>query len=98
MVALEPETSAVSSISDLYSRNLNKEDKVVDFGAIRTNGSILLRREGTDWVLRAMPRNGSFKLFINASKFSLPNHVICVGGAENAVKPVMRFRLVAIAS
>lgn len=66
----------------LYSRNLNLQRKVVDFGTVRTNGSVMIRRDGDYWELRALPRDGDFFIELNSSRFAAPGSVESIGGSS----------------
>lgn len=83
-----PERSTGEERLVLYKRNLNTAGKVVDFGAIRTNGSVYLRRRGQGWELIALPRDGDFTVELNRSRFPMPERVQCVDGDVPAVQPV----------
>jgi hypothetical protein len=65
---------------DTASSNLpvNPDSRVLDFGNIRTNGSLFIYREGADWVLRPYPRDRAFTVKINAAKFGYPLSVSVV--------------------
>ncbi len=86
-VSFTPEEGAGEEKLAWYTRNVNAEGKVVDFGALRTNGSVLVRREGDNWVLRAMPRDGKFTVELSAAKFKAPTTVRCEGGSAPTIRP-----------
>lgn len=86
-VSFQPETGTGEEKLAWYTRNVNAEGKVVDFGAVRTNGSVLIRREGDQWVLRAMPRDGKFTVELSAERFGKPAAVRCEGGTAPSVTP-----------
>jgi hypothetical protein len=48
-----------------YQHRLNLAGKVLDFGDVRTDGSVLVRRENGEWVLRALPRTRDFFVELN---------------------------------
>jgi hypothetical protein len=73
-----------------YRLHLNEAGKVIDFGAVRTNGSVLVRLEGNEWVLQTLPRDGNFTLELNAQRFGAPAPIRCLGGATETVKPEWR--------
>lgn len=83
-----PESSTGEQRLALYRSHLNEEGKVVDFGAVRTNGSVLIRRQGRGWSLIAYPREGDFVIDLNASRFPMPQRVQCVDGDVPFVQPV----------
>ena len=51
---------------------VNHDNRVLDFGAIRTNGSVFVRREGADWVLRPFPRDRFFTVELSNARFGHP--------------------------
>jgi len=59
---------------------VNHQGRVLDFGAIRTNGSVFLRREGTDWTLRPFPRDRPFTVELSAARFGHPASTPIIGG------------------
>ncbi|MDR3377615.1 MAG: DUF5696 domain-containing protein [Verrucomicrobiae bacterium] len=75
---------------DLYLHRLNLAGKVLDFGDVRTDGSVLIRREGGEWVLRALPRTRPFFVELSAARFGAPARVRCVAGAAPTVAPEAR--------
>lgn len=83
-----PERSTGEDRLALYSANLNATGKVVDFGAVRTNGSVLLRRRGQGWELIAFPREADFVVDLNIARFPMPARVQCVDGDVPSVQPV----------
>lgn len=83
-----PERSTGEERLALYTRNLNMTGKVIDFGAVRTNGSIYLRRRGQGWELIALPRDEDFTVELNLSRFPMPERVQCVDGDVPAIQPV----------
>jgi len=59
---------------------VNHDDRVLDFGAIRTNGSVFIHREGADWTLRPFPRDRSFLVELSAARFGHPDGTRVVSG------------------
>ena len=59
---------------------VNQSGRVLDFGAVRTNGSAFLRREGPDWTLRPFPRDRPFTLELSDARFGHPAATRVVGG------------------
>ena len=57
-----------------------KDTPVLDFGAVRTDGSVLARREGGDWVLRPFPGDRPFTVELAAARFGHPASVPVVNG------------------
>jgi hypothetical protein len=56
------------------------EAATLDFGSIRTDGSVLVRREGSDWVLRPFPDDRPFTVELDASRFGAPATAQVVNG------------------
>ncbi len=73
----------------LYEANLNAKNTVVDFGSIRTDGSVMVRLEGNDWVLQTLPRNKNFTVELDSTRFGTPKSVQTVEGptASTVVAP-----------
>ena len=71
-----------------YGQHLNNSNSVVDFGDAQTDGSVWLRREGNEWVLKTWPRERNFSLEFNRARFDQPVKVQCTGGAAPTVTPV----------
>jgi hypothetical protein len=71
----------------LYTAHLNMDAKVVDFGTVRTNGSILIRRESGMWVLRTLPRDAKSVVEISAKRLPKPASVTCTGGSQATLTP-----------
>ena len=59
---------------------VNHDDRVLDFGTVRTDGSVFLRREGPDWTLRPFPRDRPFTVSLSAARFGHPASATVVGG------------------
>jgi hypothetical protein len=74
-VTWTPEKALGGGHAALYARDVNSEGRVVDFGPLRTDGSVLLERDGPDWVLRAWPRERAFHLDLSAALFGSPASV-----------------------
>jgi hypothetical protein len=87
-ITFEAET-AVSN-EDIYQQDVNPEGKVLDFGDARTSGSVLVRREEGDWVMRALPRGGDFIIELDGARFGRPTTVRCVDGSSATVLPETR--------
>ncbi len=74
----------------------NTRGAIVDFGPVRTDGSVAIQREGDEWVLRAFPRERPFSVELSARRFPPPQSVACVDGASESVRPELtgeRWRL-----
>ncbi len=78
-ISFEPEPPAPDS-GEIYRHRLNADGKVLDFGDVRTDGSVLVRREDGEWVLRALPRSRDFVIELSAARFGRPAGVRCVDG------------------
>ncbi len=52
--------------------SLNTSGGVIDFGDIKTDGSVLIRREGDRWVLRVMPANRAITLQLRVTDWPVP--------------------------
>jgi hypothetical protein len=88
-ISFVPETGAASSDpSSWYQQHLNSSHRIVDFGSLRTDGSVLLRRDGPVWTLQTWPRHRSFTLELDATRFPPPPNVWSVGGTNATVLPV----------
>jgi hypothetical protein len=76
-------------VGERFLRHLNVDDAPVDFGAVRTNGSLQIRRDGPDWVLQTLPRNRAFTVDLSVKRFPPPAQVLSPGGsaATAAVTP-----------
>lgn len=66
---------------------LNHSSRVLDFGSVRTSGSLLIRRQGGEWVALAMPRDRAYAVRLRTSRFGRPERVTSPGGEQTAVVP-----------
>lgn len=66
---------------------LNGTDKVVDFGTLRTNGSVWIHRVGADWALQAFPRDRAFTVELSSRRFPLPAAVRADGPNAKSLTP-----------
>jgi hypothetical protein len=89
-VTFEPERRKGTEQTAIYRQHTNAAPRVIDFGPVRTDGSVLVRREGAEWVLRALPRERTFTVWLKASRFGRPVRVRCVGGTQPRVAPATR--------
>lgn len=71
----------------LYKANLNELTGAVDFGPVRTDRSILLRREGDEWVLRAWPAERGTTVDFNAERLKMPAKVTAIGEHGTSLTP-----------
>ncbi|MDW8289916.1 MAG: DUF5696 domain-containing protein, partial [Armatimonadota bacterium] len=89
-VRFVPETRTGEERLALYTAHLNREGKVIDFGTVRTNASVLIRRRGRGWELFAYPREGELVVDLSAARFPLPRQVRCEGGRMPTQQPQRR--------
>jgi hypothetical protein len=59
---------------------LNSSGSVVNFGAVQTDGMVMLAQQGPSLQLSAYPRSRSVVVKINASTVAAPTSVICDNG------------------
>ncbi len=71
----------------LHLVNLNPTSKLIDFGPIQTDGSVALKRDGTDWVLRPWPTDRAFTIRLDKTRFPQPASIRSPGGASEEVTP-----------
>jgi hypothetical protein len=58
-LAFSPEHETGDRRTALYLERVNQQGKIIDFGPVRTDGSVLIEREGSQWVARDLsPRPG----------------------------------------
>jgi len=86
-IIFEPERRSGDDRRRQYQEHINLGGTVVDFGTVRTNGSVLVYREREQWVLRPLPRDRNFVLELRAERFGHPLGVSCTGGAAILVMP-----------
>ncbi|HEY3856346.1 MAG TPA: DUF5696 domain-containing protein [Verrucomicrobiae bacterium] len=87
-VTFSPETNApTADPTPLYEPHLNQSNVVVDFGALQTDGSVWLHREGNIWHLKTWPRERNFTLDLSLARFAQPVQVQCTGGGASQVLP-----------
>ena len=89
-ITYETESATKDETDDIYQHRLNLAGKVLDFGDVRTDGSLLVRREAGEWVLRALPLVGDFFIELSVARFGRPASVRCVEGSAPAVTPQMK--------
>jgi hypothetical protein len=66
---------------------LNATSTVVDFGAVQTDGMILIKQEAGRWVLRPYPRDRKFTVLLNTMNFPMPTIVQATGNSNSPVVP-----------
>ena len=86
-IAFERERGSDTEREKLYRANLNNLTWPVDFGTVRTDGSVLVRREGDEWVLRTWPRGRDMLVELSIARFKMPARVTCVGGTSPTIAP-----------
>ena len=87
-VKFAPETNAPTvDPTTWYDPHLNHANVVVDFGTLRTDGSVWLHREGNLWRLKTWPRDRNFTVELSRSRFAQPAQVQSTGGAASQVSP-----------
>lgn len=79
VIAFVPELGSDADRLKLYAEHLNPGGPVIDFGTIKTNGSVRVRREGNEWVLQTYPRGASFTLLLSSKRFGLQSVVKASG-------------------
>lgn len=87
-IAFAPETGMGTDPSLVYHQHLNVAGTPVDFGEIRTDGALWLRREGTAWAMQTWPRDRAFVVDLLTDAFPMPATVSSSGGAASQVAPV----------
>ena len=65
----EPEHDTGPEHLQLYREHLNETGRVIDFGSVRTDGSVSIHREGAEWVLQTWPRERNFVVELNGARF-----------------------------
>src|SRR6185503_18635480 len=83
----DPERAAPAGAASLAAQHLNTAGTVVDFGPVRTNGSVNIRRDGRDWVLQTFPRDRAFSVELSSARFGRPATVQAPGGTVATVSP-----------
>ena len=58
-------------------RPSTKNARVLDFGPVRTDGSVFLHRDGPDWVLRPFPRDRPFTVESKRRALRPPRRCAC---------------------
>ena len=71
-----------------YLPHLNQANEVIDFGDLRTDGSVRLSRDGNVWRLLVWPRNRAFTLELDPRRFGAPSGIHTSGGVAAEVAPV----------
>ncbi len=87
-ISFEPNASGPTTKARSGLARLNADGRIVTFSTVRTNGSVLIRREGNDWVLIPYPSGRPFTLELNALRFTRPAKVTAKGGSASEVRPI----------
>lgn len=86
-LSFQPNTVTYASRAAMFRDHLNDRNRVVAFPSVRTDGSVLIERDGSEWVLRTWPRRRPFTVEISASRFPAPAEVRCVDADPRHVTP-----------
>ena len=82
-----PEPRSGDDRQALYRADLNAVDRVVDFGPVKTDGSVLVERRGRGWKLLVYPRTRAFTVLLSSRRFGSPGMVRCEGGSSASTAP-----------
>lgn len=86
-VRFSPTPESAGNQNDWYQQHLNVGGKVIDFGTLRTNGSVHVVRQGNEWILQTLPRDANFTVELKTAKFGKPTSV----SSENGLlKPIVK--------
>ncbi|QNN21978.1 hypothetical protein HED60_06730 [Planctomycetales bacterium ZRK34] len=61
--------------SSWYTRHINLDNRIVDFGPIRTDASVFLQRQGKQWTMRTLPRERAFTVQFRTAELPMPKTV-----------------------
>lgn len=81
-----PPTDQGEARRRLYAMNINSPNKPVDFGSVRTDGSVMIRRDKNEWVMQTLPREQKFVVQLSASRFGRPATVRAMGATTTVLK------------
>jgi len=56
-------------------QHVNQQEREIDFGPLRTAGSLSLQRMGDEWHLRTLPRDRPFPLWLDGREIARPNAI-----------------------
>jgi hypothetical protein len=87
-VTFLPEAAKGDDKEQWYQAHLNERGQTVDFGTVRTNGSVHIIRQGDEWVLQTLPRDETFVLELSNTRFGIPVQIRSVGGTSDTVQPI----------
>lgn len=77
---------ARSEVQSTYTDRVNRDERVVTFSALRTNGSVLIVKEGDGYVLRTWPRTGDRVVELRTSRYAMPSSVQSDSGAVRPIR------------
>jgi hypothetical protein len=92
-ISLSPQSRGEAGSGAVYLKHVNTRGKVVNFGTVATDGSVLLRREGAEWVLRTWPRDRKFQVSLDSRRFGSPASVRSSHGVIRVSKHGARWSL-----
>lgn len=69
------------------SARLNSSAKIIDFGPVRTDGSVFLSRDGAEWTMRVFPQDRTFTVELNEERFPKPASVTAEGSPSTTIQP-----------
>jgi hypothetical protein len=87
-VSFDPAPDTSDARQGLYRQHVNTENRVIDFGPVRTSGSVLVQRDGQAWVLRSLPMGADCTVELAADVFGAPAQITCAGGKTAAITTV----------
>jgi hypothetical protein len=85
-----PQHATGSDRAAIYQEHLNKQAKLIKFGPIQTDGSVLIEREGSEWVARTYPRERPFTVLLDSRRFGRPAAIRAEKGASSQITPVFQ--------
>ncbi len=86
-IRFTPEKPAETDRGAASLANLNIENKVVDFGPVKTDGGVSIRKVGREWVAHLVPRDRAFSLQLDTTRFGKPSDIRADGGSSPRVAP-----------
>ncbi len=87
-ITFQPDAGQASDRLKQYAADLNTAGKTIDFGPLRTNGCVLIRRESGTWVLKMLPGAADCDVELSAARFGKPPRVQSVQGTSAFVTPL----------
>lgn len=89
-IEFNPERGRGSARLQAYRGHLNEDRRLVDFGDVRTNGTVWMRREGNLWTMRSMPGSAPCVVDLEAGRFGRPRRVERMGSSGPSAVPPTR--------